>query len=51
MVGLLFAGITRPLFKRTVMPKLLTEVLLLRPQTGRILIGMVAGFNLECLAG
>ncbi len=26
------------------MPKLLTQVLLLRPQSGRILIGMVAGF-------
>ena len=28
MVGLLFAGITRPLFKKTVMPKSLTQVLL-----------------------
>ncbi|ESY10721.1 hypothetical protein X751_30725 [Mesorhizobium sp. LNJC395A00] len=26
MVSLLFAGITRPLFKRTVMPKLLTQM-------------------------
>jgi hypothetical protein len=47
MVSLLFAGITRPWFKRTVMPKLLTQVLLLRPQSGRILIGMVAGFTSE----
>lgn len=29
------------------MPKLLTHVLLLRPQSGRILIGMVAGFTSE----
>lgn len=29
------------------MPKLLTQVLLLRPQSGRILIGMVAGFTSE----
>ncbi|WP_204842236.1 hypothetical protein [Manganibacter manganicus] len=29
------------------MPKLLTLVLLLRPQSGRILIGMVAGFTSE----
>lgn len=29
------------------MPKLLTQVLLLRPQSGRILIGMVAGFMSE----
>ncbi len=27
------------------MPKLLTQVLLLRPQSGRVLIGMVAGFT------
>ncbi len=30
------------------MPKLLTQVLLLRPQSGRILIGMLAGFTSEC---
>ncbi len=29
------------------MPKLLTQVLLLRPQSGRVLIGMVAGFTSE----
>jgi hypothetical protein len=49
MVSLLFAGITCPLFKRTVMPKLLTQVLLLRPQSGRILIGMVAGLQVVSL--
>jgi hypothetical protein len=47
MVSLLFAGIARPLLQRTVMPKLLTQVLLLRPQSGRILIGMVAGLTSE----
>ena len=31
MVSLLFAGIARPLFKRTVMPKLLTQVECLQP--------------------
>jgi putative transposase len=44
MVSLLFAGITRPSFKRTVMAKLLTQVFLVRPQSGRILIGIVARF-------
>jgi len=29
------------------MPKLLTQVFLLRPQSGRVLIGMVAGFTSE----
>ncbi|CAH1677931.1 hypothetical protein CHELA41_24464 [Hyphomicrobiales bacterium] len=59
MVSLLFAGITRPLFKRTVMPKLLTQVLLLRPSKwpdidrngGRLHVGTGAGFRLECPAG
>jgi len=31
MVSLLFAGIARPLFKRSVMPKLLTQVGCLQP--------------------
>lgn len=45
MVSLLFAGITHPSFERSVMPKLLTQVVcLLAPQTGRILIGILAGF-------
>jgi len=30
------------------MPKLVTQVLLLKPQSGRVLIGMVAGFIPEC---
>jgi len=48
MVSLLFAGITRPLLKRSVMPKLLTQVICLQcPQAGRILIGIVAGFISE----
>jgi hypothetical protein len=59
MVSLLFAGITRPLFNRTVMPKLLTQVLLLRPSKwpvidrngGRLHVGTVAGFKLEYPAG
>lgn len=41
------------------MPKLLTQVRLLRPSKwpvidrngGRLHVGMVAGFSLECLAG
>lgn len=33
------------------MPKLLTQVFLLRPQSGRVLIGMVAGFKSEYTAG
>ncbi|KAB0567647.1 hypothetical protein F7Q93_19755 [Brucella pituitosa] len=51
MVSRLFAGITRPLFQKTVMPKLLTQVPFLRSQSGRILIGMVTGFKLEYTAG
>jgi len=59
MVSLLFAGIARPLFKKTVMPKLLTQVLLLRPSKwpdidrnrGRLHVGIVAGFRSEYPAG
>jgi hypothetical protein len=59
MVSLLFAGIARPFFKRTVMPKLLTQVVVFRPSKwpdidrnrGRLHSGMAAGFKSECPAG
>jgi hypothetical protein len=57
MVSLLFAGITRPLLKRTV-PKLLTQVFapaskwpVIDRNRGRLHSGMVAGFKSELPAG
>jgi hypothetical protein len=59
MVSLLFAGIASPFFKRTVMPKLLTQVGIFRPSKwpdnnrngGRLHSGMAAGFKSEYPAG